>query len=106
MPSENFMDMIRNQFGNFDKFREEYIKFAATLFGSGWSWLVKKDNKLSFINTSNAETPIGTEIRPLCVVDLWEHAYYIDYRNNRADYLSQIIINCINWQFCESMLEK
>lgn len=102
-----FMDLINKQFDNFEKFQEEYMSFAGGLFGSGWSWLVLDEKgHLKFINTQNAETPVGTSDTPLCVIDLWEHAYYIDYRNNRADYLQKIIKNCINWSFCESQMSK
>ena len=102
-----FMDLINKQFGNFEKFQEEYISFAGGLFGSGWSWLVLDEKgNLKFINTQNAETPIGTSDIPLCVIDLWEHAYYIDYRNDRATYLQKIIENCVKWDFCESQMNK
>lgn len=101
-PQGKLLDMIKSQFDNFDKFQQEYIVFAGSMFGSGWSWLVKEDNKLRFLNTINAETPIGTNAVPICVVDLWEHAYYIDYRNDRTRYIANIILSCINWKFCSS----
>lgn len=100
-PKEKMLSLINSQFGSFDKFLEEYISFAATLFGSGWSWLVCEESKLHFLNTSNADNPLGSGAIPVCVIDLWEHAYYIDYRNDRTDYLRKIITNCINWDFCE-----
>ena len=104
IPSGKLKSLIENQFGSFEKFCEEYIAFAGTMFGSGWSWLLEEKGKLKFFNTSNAENPIGSNVKILCVVDLWEHAYYIDYRNNRADYTAKIIRHCINWSFCESLL--
>lgn len=103
-PSKKLLDLVNKQFGDFDKFRDEYISFAGNMFGSGWSWLIENNGKLEFLNTSNAESPIGSEAAPLCVIDLWEHAYYIDYRNNRAEYIRKIVMNCINWNFCESLL--
>lgn len=103
-PSKKLLDLINDQFGNFDTFRDEYIAFAGDMFGSGWSWLVVDDDKLKFFNTSNAENPIGSNVIPVCVIDLWEHAYYIDYRNNRGEYVKKIITECINWDFCESKL--
>ncbi len=103
-PDGKLLQMIEQQFGSFDQFKQEYIKFANSLFGSGWSWLVAQDGKLKFVNTSNAENPVGSDSEPLCVIDLWEHAYYIDYRNRRADYVSDLIHNCINWDFCSSLL--
>ena len=74
------------------------------IFGSGWSWLVEKNGELNFVNTQNAEIPHETNDKLICVVDVWEHAYYIDYRNDRRRYLEAIIKNCINWEFCESRL--
>lgn len=104
LPSENLLHLINKQFGNFDKFREEYISFASTMFGSGWSWLVYNNSNLDFLNTTNADNPLGSDAIPLCVIDLWEHAYYIDYRNDRATYVKNIITDGINWDFCSSNL--
>lgn len=97
-PEGKLKSMIDQQFNSFDAFLKDYIDFASTMFGSGWSWLVEKDGILSFLNTQNAENPIGSGYKPVCVIDLWEHAYYIDYRNNRASYIENLIKNCINWQ--------
>ena len=105
LPSAKLLNLVNNQFGDFYKFCNEYIIFAGTMFGSGWSWLVEENGVLKFLNTANAENPIGLGATPLCVVDLWEHAYYIDYRNNRAEYIKKTIMNCINWNFCESQLQ-
>lgn len=96
--------LIKDQFKTFDNFLIQYINFAGTLFGSGWSWIVEKNDELLFLNTSNAENPIGFNKNPICVIDLWEHAYYIDYRNDRAKYIDTIVRNCINWDFCSSLL--
>lgn len=109
-PSDEFKSLITEQFGSFQKFLEEYALFAGTMFGSGWSWIVSEPSQskiphLKFINTSNAENPLGSGDTPVCVIDLWEHAYYIDYRNNRAGYIEKIVNNCINWNFCEKQLE-
>lgn len=105
LPLQKLLSLVNEQFGDFNKFREEYVSFAGTMFGSGWSWLVEENGKLKFLNTSNAENPIGSDVLPLCVIDLWEHSYYIDYRNNRGEYIKKIVMNCINWEFCESMLK-
>ena len=105
LPSAKLFNLVNNLFGDFYKFCNEYIIFAGTMFGSGWSWLVEENGVLKFLNTANAENPIGLGATPLCVVDLWEHAYYIDYRNNRAEYIKKTIMNCINWNFCESQLQ-
>jgi Fe-Mn family superoxide dismutase len=97
--------LAENQFGSFYELLNQYISFANTMFGSGWAWLViGRDEKLSFVNTQNADTPLGVPQSPLCVVDLWEHAYYIDYRNDRSAYIDKIIRECVNWAFCESQL--
>ncbi|MFA6408616.1 MAG: Fe-Mn family superoxide dismutase [Gammaproteobacteria bacterium] len=88
-------------FGSFEKFKEEFTKSALSLFGSGWTWLVKDRNGLlTIMNTSNAETPITTDNTPLLTCDVWEHAYYIDYRNARAQYLENFW-KVVNWQFVD-----
>jgi Fe-Mn family superoxide dismutase len=103
-PSGAFGAAIGDQFGSFDDFMNKYTEFANTMFGSGWSWLTLKDGQLSFVNTINAETILGTGSVPVCVIDLWEHAYYIDYRNDRALYINKIIRECINWEFCDEII--
>lgn len=105
LPHGKLAELINAQFGDFNNFRQQYIDCANTMFGSGWSWLVLEGNELKFLNTSNAENPLGTSAVPLCVIDLWEHAYYIDYRNARADYIKTFVMNCINWEFCSSQAE-
>lgn len=104
VPMNKLRKLIEKQFGSLDNLKREYIAYANTLFGSGWSWLILKNNELTFLNTTNAENPIGAQVIPLCVVDLWEHAYYIDYRNKRGEYIENIVKNCINWEFCESQI--
>lgn len=99
-----FMDAIIAGFGSFDAFIREYIGFANCVFGSGWSWVVRNtcDSSISFLNTQNAENPIGREdLQPICVIDLWEHAYYVDYKNDRARYINNIVTAGINWISCE-----
>lgn len=103
IPSGELATAINNQFGSLGALVFEYAEFAGTMFGSGWSWLILENRKLSFLNTSNAENPVGTPKKPICVIDLWEHAYYIDYRNDRAKYVNTILANCINWDFCSKM---
>jgi superoxide dismutase, Fe-Mn family len=86
-------------FGSVAKFKEEFAKSAVGLFGSGWTWLVcEKTGKLSIVNSSNAENPLTAEKTPLLTCDVWEHAYYIDYRNARAKYL-EAYWNVVNWDF-------
>jgi Fe-Mn family superoxide dismutase len=104
LPTGRLRLMIDNQFDSIEDFLDRYIASANALFGSGWCWLVTENDTLAFVNTQNAETPVGTAQSILCVIDLWEHAYYIDYRNDRAAYVSKIIRECINWAFCSARL--
>jgi Fe-Mn family superoxide dismutase len=97
--------LVEYQFGAFDEFLNQYIAYADKLFGSGWCWITLDSNALHFVNTSNAEAVIAPQRKSICVIDLWEHAYYLDYRNDRASYVRNIIRECINWEFCESLIE-
>jgi Fe-Mn family superoxide dismutase len=98
-PSGALAEAINHAFGTFDAFKEAFSKAATTNFGSGWTWLVKKaDGSLEIVNTSNAATPITDGKTALLTVDVWEHAYYIDYRNARPKYLEEIW-KLINWEF-------
>jgi Fe-Mn family superoxide dismutase len=98
-PSSTLAEAINSAFGTFDAFKEAFSKSAATNFGSGWTWLVKKsDGSLEIVNTSNAATPIIDDKTALLTIDVWEHAYYIDYRNARPKYLEEIW-KLINWDF-------
>ena len=101
-PTGKLMDAIVRDFGSFDAFKEKFINACVTLFGSGWAWLVAdKDGKLSIMQTSNAQTPLTTEgLNPLLVCDVWEHAYYLDYQNLRANYVNEFW-SLINWEFVE-----
>ena len=90
---------IEAKWGSFDAFKEAFTKSAVGNFGSSWTWLVKKaDGSLDIVNTSNAATPVTTADKPLMTCDLWEHAYYIDYRNRRPDYLGAFW-SLVNWDF-------
>jgi Fe-Mn family superoxide dismutase len=104
-PTGKLKTLAENQFQSLEAFLSQYISSASTMFGSGWCWVVLENENLSFVNTQNAETPLGTNKKAICVIDLWEHAYYIDYRNDRASYINKIIRECINWEFCESQLK-
>ncbi len=95
--SEGFLSKIVDKWGNIESFQTEFNKVALATFGSGWTWLVKKpDGSFDIISTSNAATPLTTENKPLLTCDVWEHAYYIDYRNARAKYLENFW-NVVNW---------
>ena len=101
-PSGALAAAIDAQFGSFDGFKQQITQSATTNFGSGWTWLVKtSDGSLEIINTSNAATPLTEGKTPLLTIDVWEHAYYIDYRNARPKYL-EAIWSKINWDFVAS----
>ncbi|GAA5441926.1 Superoxide dismutase [Fe] [Microbulbifer sp. NBRC 101763] len=93
-------EAITAAFGSFEKFKEEFTTSAVNNFGSGWTWLVKKaDGSVAIVNTSNAATPLTEEgVTPLMTCDVWEHAYYIDYRNLRPKYM-EAFWNLVNWEF-------
>ncbi len=98
-PQGALKEAIESAFGSFDAFREQFIASATGNFGSGWTWLVKKsDGTLAIVNTSNAGCPLTDGHSPLLTIDVWEHAYYIDYRNARPKYL-EAIWGIINWAF-------
>jgi superoxide dismutase, Fe-Mn family len=101
-PTGPLADAISAKFGSFDEFKKAFTQSAATNFGSGWTWLVKNaDGSLEIVNTSNAGTPVTTGKKPLLTVDVWEHAYYIDYRNARPKYLESIW-DKVNWGFASA----
>ena len=97
-------EKINTDFGSYEKFVEEFKNAGVTQFGSGWAWLVLKDDALQITKTANADTPIAHGTTPLLVVDVWEHAYYLDYQNRRPDYLSAFVENLINWDFVNACL--
>jgi Fe-Mn family superoxide dismutase len=98
-PTGALADAINSTFGSFAKFKEEFTKTAVTTFGSGWAWLVKNaDGSLALVSTSNAGTPLTTGQTPLLTCDVWEHAYYIDFRNARPAYL-EAFWALVNWEF-------
>lgn len=104
LPGGRLMSDIVAKWGSFEAFRDAFIAKAAGNFGSGWTWLVlNPETGLEIVNTSNAETPLASDDIPLMVVDVWEHAYYIDYRNARPKYLEHFW-NLVNWEFVASRL--
>ncbi|MCK9782646.1 MULTISPECIES: superoxide dismutase [Fe] [Enterobacterales] len=103
-PTGKIADAINKAFGSFEEFKKQFNDAAAKNFGSGWTWLVKKaDGSIAIVNTSNAATPVSGEDKPLLTVDVWEHAYYIDYRNARVKYLEEFWA-LVNWSFVEANL--
>ncbi len=101
-PSGALAEAINAKWGSFDAFKEAFVKSAVGNFGSGWTWLVKKaDGSVDIVNTGNAATPLTTADQALLTVDVWEHAYYIDYRNARAKFLETFLNKLANWEFAE-----
>jgi len=98
-PTGKILEQIEKDFGSYDNFVTEFKQAATTQFGSGWAWLVFHDGKLKIVKTANAETPITSNMHPILACDVWEHAYYIDYRNRRPDYVTAFIDHMINWDF-------
>ncbi len=98
VPEGALLDAINRDFGSFESFQEAFTQAAATLFGSGWAWLVQKpDGKLEIVQTGNAENPMQAGKKPLLTCDVWEHAYYLDYQNRRPEYLAAFW-KIIDWQ--------
>ena len=101
-PTGAVADAINAKWGSFDKFKEEFQKSAVGNFGSGWTWLVKKaDGSVDIVNTGAAGTPLTTADKALLTVDVWEHAYYIDYRNLRPKFVETFLDKLVNWEFAE-----
>lgn len=90
---------IEKDFGGVDQFKEKFSKAAAGQFGSGWAWLVADGGKLKIMPTGNADTPIVHNVVPLVTIDVWEHAYYLDYKNKRPDYIAAWLDKLVNWSF-------
>ncbi len=102
-----FLITIEKTFGSLEEFKNKFSQAAFSIFGSGWAWLIKRKDfynmELEIITTSNAQTPIANDLQPLLTCDVWEHAYYIDYRNARAKYI-EAFWNIVNWDFVEKNL--
>ncbi|MDX1716561.1 MAG: superoxide dismutase [Anderseniella sp.] len=92
--------------GGYDKMREDFINAGVTQFGSGWAWLAVKDGKLEVMKTANGENPLMHGASPILGCDVWEHSYYIDYRNARPKYLEAFIDNLVNWEYVEQMFAE
>ena len=98
-PTGKLADAIQAAFGGYDGFRKAFAEAAATQFGSGWAWLVLDKGALKVVKTGNAETPIRMGLTPLLTIDVWEHAYYIDFRNARPKYIDTFLDHLVNWDF-------
>ncbi len=104
-PKGDIASMIKDSFGGLNGFKKAFSEAGASQFGSGWAWLVLKGGKLEVLKTSNAETPLTTDgVTPLLTMDVWEHAYYLDYQNKRPDYISAFLDHLVNWDFANANL--
>ena len=92
--------------GSIDKFKEDFVQAGVTQFGSGWAWLAVKNGKVEIMKTPNGENPLVHGAKPILGVDVWEHSYYIDYRNRRPDYLKAFLDHLVNWEHVEQMLSE
>ena len=103
-PTGDIANLISKKWGGFEKFKEDFSAAAASNFGSGWTWLVESNGELEILNTDDADTPLKHGKKALLTIDVWEHAYYIDYRNARPDYINSFW-KLVNWDFVNSQLK-
>lgn len=102
-PTGALAEAIDRDFGSFDAFKTAFAQAGATQFGSGWAWLVAVNGKLEVRKTGNAETPLTEDgVTPLLTMDVWEHAYYLDFQNRRPDYISTFLDHLVNWEFASA----
>lgn len=98
-PPKGLKEKMEASFGGVDACKKALAEAAVSQFGSGWAWLVLDGDKLAVVKTGNAETPLTGRQKPLLTIDVWEHAYYLDYQNRRADYVNAVLDKLINWEF-------
>lgn len=103
-PTGEVAEKINADFGSYDKFKEEFKKAATSQFGSGWAWLVLDNGTLKVTNSPNAVNPIATGQTPLLTLDVWEHAYYLDYQNKRPDFIEAFLNNLVNWDLAAQQM--
>ena len=103
-PTGALKDRIDADFGGYDEFRDAFKQAATGQFGSGWAWLIVDGGKLKVTNTANAHTPVEDGKTALLTIDVWEHAYYLDYQNRRPDYVDAFLDKLVNWEFAEKNL--
>ncbi len=106
LPEGLLAEMIDAAFGGFVEFKALFITAAKDQFGSGWVWLVLDEGKLAVVTSANADSPLAHGLIPLLTVDVWEHAYYLDYQNRRVDFVQSVLDNLANWDFVAAQLEK
>ena len=102
VPTGIMAEKINADFGSYDAFKTAFAAAALSQFGSGWAWLVKDGDALKIVKTANADTPIAQGLTPLLTVDVWEHAYYLDYQNRGADYIDAYLEHLVNWEFAKN----
>jgi Fe-Mn family superoxide dismutase len=105
-PTGRIAQMIDSDLGGYDNFKKEFATACTTQFGSGWAWLVAEGGKLRLAKTPNAEVPFTKGATPLLTIDVWEHAYYLDYQNRRPDYANAVIDKLLNWDFATENLSR
>lgn len=103
-PNGRIKELIERSFGDVATFKKQFRDAATSFFGSGWVWLVQEGEELKILTTGNADSPLGTRLKPLLVLDVWEHAYYLDYQNERARYIDSFLENLVNWRFAAANL--
>jgi Fe-Mn family superoxide dismutase len=96
---------IKEDLGSVDKMKEDFVAAGVGQFGSGWAWLAVKDGKITVMKTPNGENPLVHGAKPILGCDVWEHSYYIDYRNRRPDYLKAFLEHLVNWEYVAQMLQ-
>ena len=105
-PTGRIAQMIDSDLGGYDKFKTDFAQTCVTQFGSGWGWLVAEGGKLKLLKTPNAENPMVKGVTALLTIDVWEHAYYLDYQNRRPDHVNAVIDKLLNWDFAAQNLAK
>jgi Fe-Mn family superoxide dismutase len=105
-PAGSLAEKLDDQFGSLDGFRKQFKDSAVSKFGSGWTWLVADGNTLAIVSTSDADSPLTTDTTPLLTLDVWEHAYYLDYQNSRDRFVGAFLEHLINWDFAQDNLDS
>jgi len=105
-PTGRIAQMIESDLGGYEQFKKDFAQAGVTQFGSGWAWLVAEGGKLKLVKTGNADNPLTKGQVPLLTLDVWEHAYYLDYQNRRPDHLSAAIDQLLNWDFANENLAR
>jgi Fe-Mn family superoxide dismutase len=105
-PADDLEKLLSRDFGSLDRFRQDFAEAASNEFGSGWTWLVMDNGKLRVISTTDADTPLTKNLTALLTLDVWEHAYYLDYQNERDAYIEAFLDHLINWDFARENLGR